>query len=144
MPTTLEKRRYRPQASQSKRPASLALLSVAVIASGLCTIGIWFAFSRQWSWQPWLFAWLVGINVTALGFYAFDKSRAKRSRTRVPEALLYGLAFAGGSVGAYAGMHLFRHKTAKGRFQFVFWAIVLLQVGLLASIVRYVFFPGGN
>jgi uncharacterized membrane protein YsdA (DUF1294 family) len=121
-------------------PAPLPYAGMALLIAGAITVGIWYAFSQQWAWQPWLLAWLVGVNVTALVFYGYDKSRAKRQRERVPEVVLYGLALSGGSAGAYLAMHLFRHKTVKGRFLIVFWGIVLVQLAVAAAIVREVFF----
>jgi uncharacterized membrane protein YsdA (DUF1294 family) len=77
-------------------------------------------------------AWLAGINLTAFVYYGYDKYQSRRTGPRVPEAVLHGLALAGGSGGAYAGMHFFRHKTLKGRFRLIFWGIVVLQAGLVA------------
>src|SRR5207302_6328963 len=86
-------------------------------------------------WAPYLGAWLVSVNVVAFGYYGYDKGQARQSSRRVPEAVLHGLAFAGGSVGAYAGMRTFRHKTIKGTFRIFFWFIVVMQVLLIAAIV---------
>jgi uncharacterized membrane protein YsdA (DUF1294 family) len=108
--------------------------------TALITAALWYFISQEWVWHTWALAWLAAVNVTAFGYYGFDKSRAKRSRERVPELVLLGLAGLGGSVGAYLGMHLFKHKTVKGRFLIVYWIIVLLQLGLLAVIVRELFF----
>lgn len=108
-------------------------LSLAAVGAVL----FWYALStRQWHWQPWLIAWLAGINAITLGYYGYDKQRSRGDGPRVPEAVLHGLALAGGTLGAYAGMRLFRHKTIKGRFRLVFWAVVVLQVGLIAWIVK--------
>jgi uncharacterized membrane protein YsdA (DUF1294 family) len=41
------------------------------------------------------------------------------------------LALAGGSLGAYLGMHIFHHKTAKGSFQRRFWLVVAVQAVLV-------------
>src|SRR5205085_951689 len=71
----------------------------------------------RWDWTDWhvLAAWLQAINLTAFGYYAFDKQRAREAGRRVPELVLHGLALLGGSLGAFAAMQLFRHKTIKGR-----------------------------
>jgi uncharacterized membrane protein YsdA (DUF1294 family) len=50
----------------------------------------------------------------------------------VPEVVLHGLALAGGSPAALLAMRLFRHKTAKSGFRFVFWVIVAAQALLAA------------
>jgi uncharacterized membrane protein YsdA (DUF1294 family) len=49
--------------------------------------------------------------------------------------VLHGLALAGGSLGCYAGMRAFRHKTIKGTFRIVFWVIVVLQALLVVAVV---------
>jgi uncharacterized membrane protein YsdA (DUF1294 family) len=61
-------------------------------------------------------AWLLAVNVTAFFIYGYDKQIAGSGRMRVPEAVLLGLALVGGTPGAYAGMRLFHHKTAKASF----------------------------
>ncbi len=77
-------------------------------------------------------AWLISINLSTLFVYGYDKAIAGSERTRAPEKVLLGLALIGGTFGALVGMRLFRHKTAKREFQIKFWAIVLVQVVLIA------------
>ena len=48
--------------------------------------------------------------------YGLDKGRAKSGKWRIPERTLLLLALAGGSLGALAGMIMFRHKTRKPKF----------------------------
>jgi uncharacterized membrane protein YsdA (DUF1294 family) len=99
-------------------------LAVAVASA----VALWAGLSRQWAWPPWVLSWLVAINVTAFAYYVADKVQAQNARRRVPELVLHGLALAGGSVGAFAGMQLCRHKTVKGNFRVIFWLIVATQV----------------
>jgi uncharacterized membrane protein YsdA (DUF1294 family) len=40
----------------------------------------------------------------------YDKAMARARRYRVPEIRLLLLAVAGGSIGVYLGMHIFKHK----------------------------------
>jgi uncharacterized membrane protein YsdA (DUF1294 family) len=80
-----------------------------------------------------LLAWLVAVNLIALLTYGYDKAVAGGARTRVPEAVLLGLALIGGSPGAFVGMLLFRHKTGKPAFLIPFGLIVALQVALLVG-----------
>jgi len=56
------------------------------------------------------------------------QSIAGRGVTRVPEVVLHLLTALGGSIGSFAGMQIFRHKTQKKSFQLVFWAIVIIQI----------------
>lgn len=76
--------------------------------------------------------YLLIVNLLALAMYWQDKRAARRpGAPRVPEAMLLGVGFAGGTVGAIAAQQLFRHKTRKTSFQFKFWALTVLQIGLL-------------
>ena len=59
--------------------------------------------------------------------------RAQGDGLRVPEKILLGLVLIGGSVGGYAGMRLFHHKTSKGSFRRVFWAIVVLEIAAVIA-----------
>jgi uncharacterized membrane protein YsdA (DUF1294 family) len=112
---------------------------IALVIVVAATVGLWYWLSGKWSWQPWLAAWFVSINITAFAYYGLDKARARSTR-RVPEAVLHGLALFGGSIGAYLGMRLFHHKTLKGSFKVMFWLIVVLQVLLIVWVVRELWF----
>jgi uncharacterized membrane protein YsdA (DUF1294 family) len=73
----------------------------------------------------------IATNVTTFAFYGLDKLFAqKRLRTRIPELTLQILALAGGTVGALAGMKMFRHKTVKGSFRQIFFLIMAFQIVL--------------
>lgn len=56
------------------------------------------------------------INFTTWAAYGLDKGRAKSGKWRIPERTLLLLALIGGSLGALAGMIMFRHKTRKVKF----------------------------
>ena len=75
-------------------------------------------------------AYLVVVNLIAFVVYGADKRRAKKDRRRVPEKTLFLLALIGGSVGAWAGMYTFRHKTRHWYFVWGIPAILLAQVVL--------------
>ena len=75
-------------------------------------------------------AYLVVVNLIAFALYGADKRRAKKDRRRVPEKTLFLLALIGGSVGAWAGMYTFRHKTRHWYFVWGIPAILLAQVVL--------------
>ena len=57
--------------------------------------------------------------------YRKDKKNAKSGRWRTPEARLHFLELIGGWPGAFLAQRAFRHKIAKGRYQVVFWLIIL-------------------
>lgn len=75
------------------------------------------------------------VSIVTFFAYGLDKRKAKKKRWRTPEAVLLGLGFFGGAVGALIGMNLFRHKTR----HWYFWAVNLLgvvwQIGLLYWLV---------
>lgn len=80
-----------------------------------------------------LLAWLVAVNAVTLLAYGYDKGIAGGNRTRIPEAVLLGLALIGGTLGAFAGILLFRHKTSKPAFLVPFALIVVLQLALFGA-----------
>lgn len=69
---------------------------------------------------------IAGANsLCAFGFQWFDKRRAEQERWRVPENFLHLLELLGGWPGSFVAQRLFRHKTVKFSYQFVFWLIVV-------------------
>jgi uncharacterized membrane protein YsdA (DUF1294 family) len=111
-------------------------LVVAMCLASAGAVALWWLLGAQHSWARWIVAWLGAVNVVAFAYYGFDKLRARREGRRVPEAVLHALSVVGGSPGAYAGMQLFRHKTIKGPFRILFWAIVILQTALLVWLAK--------
>ncbi|HEX6884790.1 MAG TPA: DUF1294 domain-containing protein [Planctomycetota bacterium] len=70
------------------------------------------------------------LSLACLVLYGWDKRQARRNGRRVPERTLHGLALAGGFVGAWLGMRVFRHKTQKPGFALVVaLALVLHAAG---------------
>jgi len=94
-------------------------------------------FGLGWTGLNLSLCWLLVLNVLTFAYYGYDKRCAVKAGRRVPEVILHGLSFLGGSPGAYAAMRTFRHKTIKGRFRFVFWVIVVLQVLLIGWLSSY-------
>lgn len=74
-------------------------------------------------------------NVVVAMFFAYDKSRAKRGSSRVPEKTLLLLATFFGAAGALISMHLVRHKTRKPKFRFGVPVLLVLQLGLVAAVL---------
>ena len=60
--------------------------------------------------------YLLIINALAFLLMLIDKRKAQKNRWRIPEKTLLGAALIGGSLGAMAGMQLFRHKTKHMKF----------------------------
>ncbi len=107
----------------------------AFAVSAILMLAVQLGLRLPWTWYHLLAGWLLAVNVVAFGYYGYDKGQAQASGSRVPEAVLHGLAVAGGTGGADAGMRLFRHKTVKGTFQVFFWAVALMQALLLAAVL---------
>ena len=84
--------------------------------------------------QQFLTAYLVLVNAAALALMLTDKKKARRGAWRIPEATLLGIAVFGGSIGAIAGMYLFRHKTRHLKFSLGLPLILAVQIGLLTLI----------
>ena len=61
--------------------------------------------------------WLLFTNLLGFVLFGLDKFRAARKKWRIPEAMLFLSALAGGSPGCIAGMFLFRHKTRHIQFR---------------------------
>ena len=55
--------------------------------------------------------YLAVINVVTFFVYGIDKWKAKKSKWRIRETALLGLAVLGGSIGAWLGMKVWHHKT---------------------------------
>ncbi len=72
--------------------------------------------------------YLLVMNVIGLGAMGLDKSRAKNGEWRIPEKTLFMISIIGGSVGTWAGMYLFRHKTKHWYFVIGMPLILVLQV----------------
>ena len=75
-----------------------------------------------------LLVYLLLINAAGFLLMLVDKIKAKRNLWRIPEATLMGVAAVGGSIGAIAGMNLFRHKTKHAKFYIGLPVILALQV----------------
>lgn len=78
--------------------------------------------------QSLLVCWLVFANLLGVILMGADKNRARHGRWRIPEKSFFLLALLGGSVGCWAGMYLFRHKTRHWYFVIGMPAILLLQI----------------
>lgn len=76
----------------------------------------------------WIIFYLAAVNLAGWVAFLIDKIKARRGRFRVPEANLFVLALAFGTVGELIGMIGFRHKTDKLRFTIGLPVILALQV----------------
>ena len=74
--------------------------------------------------------YLLVVNTLTFLLYGIDKYKAKKARWRISEATLLMMAVVGGSIGAWAGMRLWHHKTMHKKFKYGIPLIILLQVAL--------------
>ena len=72
--------------------------------------------------------YLVTINVVTFFMYSIDKWKAKKSKWRIRETALLGLAVLGGSIGAWLGMKVWHHKTLHKKFRYGVPAIIIIQL----------------
>ena len=80
-------------------------------------------------------SWIIGVSIASFGTYGYDKSIAGRGVMRVPEVVLHLLTALGGTIGSFAAMQIFRHKTQKKSFQLVFWVIVVIQIVVIVLLL---------
>lgn len=80
--------------------------------------------------------WLLFLTVLTFILCAADKFAAKKQMRRVPEKTFFLLSALGGSIGMYAGMLTFRHKTQHWYFKYGIPAIIVAQVALLIVVLR--------
>lgn len=78
--------------------------------------------------------YLLLINAAAFLLMLIDKQKARRGRWRISEATLLWSAALGGSIGALAGMYLFRHKTKHKKFTLGVPAILTAQIAIAALV----------
>jgi len=79
--------------------------------------------------------YLAVINLVTFFVYGIDKWKAKKSKWRIREAALLGLAVLGGSIGAWLGMQVWHHKTQHKKFKYGVPAIIIVQLALIVYFI---------
>ena len=104
----------------------------------LMLVASWVQFPslRYPLWHPYymhylMLTHLISINVITFLGYGWDKRQARFGRWRVPEKTLHALALMGGTPAAFLSSRLFRHKTIKGQFRQMMWAVLIIQTIVL-------------
>ena len=90
--------------------------------------------------NPILLFIIILINSITFFLYGKDKRLAVRHAYRIPERVLLGAAFFGGSAGALLGMLVFHHKTKKTKFLVLVPLFLILHI--LLVLVAYGAFTG--
>ena len=80
---------------------------------------------------------LIAINFIAFAAFGVDKAKAEAGRWRIADTTLLTFALLGGTLGAYAGRALFRHKTRKQPFGSQLFAIAVLQMLALGGLLGW-------
>ncbi|MBR4926337.1 MAG: DUF1294 domain-containing protein [Prevotella sp.] len=75
--------------------------------------------------------YLICINILTFLVYGIDKWKARNDKWRISEATLLLLAVIGGSIGAWAGMSVWHHKTLHKKFRYGVPLILIIQVALI-------------
>ncbi len=75
----------------------------------------------------WLIGYLVIMNLAGFLVMGIDKRRAVQHAWRISERTLFLCSLLGGSIGTWAGMYVFRHKTRHWYFVVGMPLILLLQ-----------------
>ncbi|MDE6903623.1 MAG: DUF1294 domain-containing protein [Lachnospiraceae bacterium] len=89
-------------------------------------INIWYA----------AFIYLVIVNLSGLCLMGIDKNRARRHAWRISEKTFFVVGILGGSVGTWAGMYLFRHKTRHWYFVVGMPFLVILQTAVFLYLCK--------
>lgn len=107
-------------------PYKSFFLAAVILLAAICLV-LWRLTSLHPGWM-----YLIAVSMITFLFYGYDKVQAKRNGGRIPEVVLHLLALMGGTIGAFLGQILFRHKTKKWEFRRVFILIVIVQLGFIA------------
>lgn len=75
---------------------------------------------------------LILLNIATFATFALDKWKARQGRWRIPEKTLLIMAAVGGSLGAWCGMIICRHKTQHTKFKLVVPMLLLAHCVMLA------------
>jgi len=79
---------------------------------------------------------LVVLNAVSFALFGIDKRRARRGARRISERALLLSALVSGTIGAWAGVFVFRHKTRKPSFLIPLAAAYLIDLAIVVLLVR--------
>ncbi|GGY79933.1 hypothetical protein GCM10011613_26160 [Cellvibrio zantedeschiae] len=95
-------------------------LLLAPVVIGIAAVWI----HKNFPWAAYLY-----FSMSLFSFYLYwnDKRHAEIDARRISEARLHFFELVGGWPGALIAQQVFRHKTRKLSYQFIFWLIVILH-----------------
>lgn len=83
----------------------------------------------------WLLGYLAVANLVSFFMFSADKQRARSGQHRISEGALLTSAAVSGTIGAWTGMRVFRHKTAKRSFRMKMIAVTALDIAVLIAVL---------
>jgi uncharacterized membrane protein YsdA (DUF1294 family) len=78
------------------------------------------------------------MSIFSFILYGVDKNRAIRGKYRIKEGNLLFISIFFGALGGIISMYLFRHKTQKWYFVFINWLSLIIQIGIVLLIWRFI------
>ena len=81
--------------------------------------------------------YVIGINVLGFLLMKLDKYYAIKKKYRISEKTFFVISALLGSVGVYAGMYTFRHKTKHLNFTVMVPALFILNILTIYAILKY-------
>ncbi|UKK66623.1 DUF1294 domain-containing protein [Prevotella communis] len=85
-----------------------------------------------------LLYYFVCVNVLTFFVYGIDKWQARQGKWRISEATLLLLAVIGGSIGAWLGMRVWRHKTMHKKFKYGIPAILMIHIIIFGYLLKWI------
>jgi len=74
--------------------------------------------------------YLILINIVGFFLMGLDKWKARHRKWRISEKSLFGVSIMGGSIGTWAGMYVFHHKTKHWYFVVGMPLILAIQIAV--------------
>lgn len=85
-----------------------------------------------------LLYYFVCVNVLTFFVYGIDKWQARQGKWRISEATLLLFAVIGGSIGAWLGMRVWRHKTMHKKFKYGIPAILMIHIIIIGYLLKWI------
>ena len=85
-----------------------------------------------------LLYYFVCVNVLTFFVYGIDKWQARQGKWRISEATLLLFAVIGGSIGAWLGMRVWRHKTMHKKFKYGIPAILMIHIIIIGYLSEWI------